>query len=183
MLTGDRVERAIAAGFDSAYGRLSPIEKARLVGQWEDDGEHCLFVGDGINDAAALGRATSSIALASGAELAAANAQATLMSGDLTVVPWAVELSRRAIRLIRTNLIWAATYNAIGIAVAATGYLHPIAAALLMVGSSLIVTGRSIRFAESVTTDDGDATDRSELASQPPSWEGTVELQGSCGCS
>jgi P-type E1-E2 ATPase len=182
VLTGDRVERAIAAGFDSAYGRLSPIDKARLVGQWEDDGERCLFVGDGINDAAALGRATSSIALASGAELAAANAQATLVSGDLSMVPWAVELSRRSIRLIRTNLLWAASYNAIGIAMAAAGYLHPIAAALLMVGSSLIVTGRSIRFAESQAAGvDGDVPRPSDLATSQLDSE--LQLRGACRCN
>ena len=154
VLTGDCPDRAIAAGFDNAQGNLSPLDKARLVQEWEDGGDRCLFVGDGINDAAALSHATASIALASGAELAAANAQATMTTGDLTIVPEAVKLSRRAMRLIRTNLIWAVTYNAIGMALAATGYLHPVAAALLMVGSSLIVSGRSFHFAETLTTDD-----------------------------
>jgi P-type E1-E2 ATPase len=182
VLTGDRVERAIAAGFDSAYGGLSPLDKARLIAQWEDGGQRCLFVGDGINDAAALGRATSSIALASGAELAGANAQATLVTGDLTVIPWAVELSRRALRLIRTNLLWAAAYNAVGIAVAATGYLHPIAAAMLMVGSSLIITARSIRFVQSEIDGERCAANTAVGAPSLPELETGTELVGSCCC-
>ena len=180
VLTGDRVERAIAAGFDRVYGTLSPIEKACLIGQWEDEGEHCLFVGDGINDAAALGRASTSIALATGAELAAANAQATLMSGDLTVIPWAVQLSRRALRLIRTNLIWAATYNAIGIAVAAAGYLHPIAAAVLMVGSSLIISARSIQFVQSQTEGERFAARAAVPSQSLAKAETSTELESCC---
>lgn len=185
VLTGDHAERAVDAGFDHAHGRLSPLDKANLVEQWQHGGERCLFVGDGINDAAALGHATASIALASGAELAAANAQATLVSGDLTVVPWAVEISRQAIRLIRTNLIWAATYNAIGISVAASGHLHPIAAAVLMVGSSFIVIGRSIQFAETQATGGEPAAAPDLSKSAPAPLESEHELPSDtsvCGC-
>jgi P-type E1-E2 ATPase len=181
VLTGDRVERAVAAGFENAYGQLSPLDKASLVQRWEAAGQRCLFVGDGINDAAALSRASASIALASGAELAGANAQATLLSGELTVVPWAVQLSRQALGVIRTNLIWAASYNALGVAAAAAGSLHPVAAALLMVGSSLLVTGRSIRFANAqLAGEDGPALARHAAA--PVSLDSEPQWQGAC-CS
>ncbi len=182
VLTGDHVERAKAAGFDRVHGRLSPLDKARFVRKWEDGGEHCLFVGDGINDAAALSHATASIALASGAELAGANAQATLVSDDLTTIPWALELSRQALRLIRSNLIWAGSYNAVGIALAAAGRLHPIAAALLMVGSSLIVTGRTMRFANSRTAGDGQPVSPAEFGAQSRQWKLETDLQGACCC-
>ena len=85
-------------------------------------------------------------------------------------------------RLIRTNLIWAATYNAIGIAVAATGYLHPIAAALLMVGSSLIVTGRSIRFAESLMAGNDAALPQTPSKLASSQLESEFELQSACVC-
>lgn len=182
VLTGDCVERARAAGFVNAHGRLSPLDKVRLIEEWESNGESCLFVGDGINDAAALGHASASIALSSGADLARANAGATLLSGDLTVVPWAVELSRRAMQLIRTNLMWAATYNAVGMAMAAAGYLHPIAAALLMVGSSLIVSGRSIRFAESRAVGDGRPAPTRPAEPTPAPMTAERELQSACVC-
>ncbi len=180
VMTGDQKDRPAAAGFDSVHAEMSPLDKANMVAQWQQEGEDVLFVGDGINDAAALSNACASIALASGSELAGANAQATLLTGNLDVAPWAVERCRGAMWLIRTNLIWAAAYNVIGMLLAATGFLHPVFAALLMVGSSLIVTGRSIRFASQHETPPGPDASATAPQCQLTVKPGTQELQTSC---
>ena len=92
--------------------------------------------------------ASLGIALAHGAGVTTAGADAVLYGGDLRVVPWAVALARQVRGSIRSNLIFAAAYNAIGMALAATGFLHPVAAALLMVVSSFTVSWRALRSAE-----------------------------------
>lgn len=104
-----------------------------------------LFVGDGFNDAAAMAAAHTSIALASGSDVAVETADATLHGGDLAMVPQAVALARHAVHVVQSNLAWAVLYNVAGIMLAATGYLHPVAAALLMGCSSAIVAWRSFR--------------------------------------
>jgi hypothetical protein len=85
------------------------------------------------------------IALGHGAGLTTAYADAVLFGGDLSVIPWAVALCRQVRKSIHANLIFAASYNGLGILLAATGILHPVAAALLMVVSSFTVSWRALR--------------------------------------
>jgi heavy metal translocating P-type ATPase len=132
VLTGDTAERAKALDLPASRGGLLPDDKCALVTTGKT-----LFVGDGINDAAALARAHAGIALSSGTDFALAAADATLYHGELRVVPWAIELSREAVRAVRGNLHRALFYNLLGMTLAACGVLHPVAAALLMVVSSL----------------------------------------------
>ena len=68
---------------------------------------------------------------------------------DLSRLPQAISLSRQTVRLIRSNLIFAACYNIAGMAIAAAGFIHPVVAALMMTTSSCIVTFRSIQLLES----------------------------------
>ncbi len=150
IVTGDNAERTREAGFDGAYCEQTPMAKAQLVERWQAKGERCLFVGDGINDAAAIAAADTGIAMSTGTDLAVGVAPATLYSPDLRVIPWAVYESRRTVKRIRGNLLWAATYNVVGIAFAACGLLHPVLAALLMMGSSLFIAYRSSRPNEAV---------------------------------
>ncbi|MCI0747172.1 MAG: cation-translocating P-type ATPase [Verrucomicrobia subdivision 3 bacterium] len=145
VLTGDRPERAAGLGLAQAEGGLTPEDKSQRVARLRAVGQTVVFVGDGVNDAPALRAANLGIALDHGAGLATANADAVLYGGDLTVLPWAIQFARHVRQGIRANLIFAATYNLIGIALAATGLLHPVAAALLMVCSSAIVSWRAAR--------------------------------------
>jgi cation transport ATPase len=80
-----------------------------------------------------------------GAELAQAAAMAVFAGDDLRFLPGAIKVARQARRSIRSNLGFAAAYNAAGMTLAAAGLLHPVAAALLMVGSSAFVSINALR--------------------------------------
>ncbi len=140
VLTGDATERAESLGLSHARGGMLPDDKRAAV-----EGGRVLFVGDGINDASALAVAHVGVALSSGTDLAVSAAPVTLYSADLRTLPWAVELSRDAVRAVRLNLARAVAYNLIGMALAASGVLHPVVAALLMVVSSLTLIFSSTR--------------------------------------
>ena len=145
VLTGDTRERAAALSLPNVDGNLLPEEKRQRMIEVKRAGGRPLMIGDGINDASALAAAHAGIALASGTDLANNAATATLYGGDLRVLPWAISASREAMRAIRRNLLRTAAYNVVGITLAALGILHPIAAALLMVVSSLLVVWSSVR--------------------------------------
>jgi len=140
VLTGDGSARQAGALAETVVG-VTPEEKLARVRALPRP----LFVGDGFNDAAAMAASHASIALASGSDVAVETADATLHGGDLTLVPRAIALSRHALAVVHSNLVWAVLYNTAGIALAVTGHLHPVAAALLMGCSSAIVGWRSTR--------------------------------------
>lgn len=149
VMTGDRPERAAQLlGRGKIQGALTPQEKVERIESLKEAGHRVGFVGDGVNDAPAIQAASVGIALAHGAGVTTAGADAVLYGDDLRVVPWATALSRQVCDSIRSNLAFAAAYNAIGIALAASGFLHPVAAALLMVVSSFTVAWRALRSAE-----------------------------------
>jgi magnesium-transporting ATPase (P-type) len=103
------------------------------------------MIGDGVNDAAALKTAHVSFAMASGTDIALGSSDAVMYTTDLRVIPWAMALSREAMRVVRRNIFRATAYNILGVSLAACGMLHPITAALLMVFSSLLVAWSSVR--------------------------------------
>ena len=146
VMSGDRPERAARLlGREDIQGNLTPQDKAARIAALLRAGHRVGFVGDGVNDAPALREASVGLALAHGAGVTTAWAGAVLYGGDLRVLPWAVALSRRVRDSIRSNLILAAAYNLVGMALAATGLLHPVVAALLMVVSSFTVSWRALR--------------------------------------
>jgi cation transport ATPase len=145
ILTGDA--SALAGRFTGAIVRagLTPADKHIRVRELVAAGRRVAFVGDGINDAAAMSAAQASIAMQAGAELARAAAMAVFAGDDLRFLPRAIRVARAARRSIRTNLQFAAAYNTAGMALAAAGALHPVVAALLMVGSSAFVSVNALR--------------------------------------
>jgi cation transport ATPase len=92
-----------------------------------------------------MSAAQASIAMRAGADLARAAAMAVYAGGDLRFLPRAIRLARNCRRSIRVNLRFAAAYNAAGMTLAAAGWLHPVMAALLMVGSSAFVSFNALR--------------------------------------
>ncbi len=124
---------------------LTPAEKTARVTELAAGGRRVLFAGDGVNDAAAMGVSSCSLALRGGNELARAAAMAVCGGDDLRRLPEAVRLAREVVAGVHGNLRFAAAYNLAGMALAAAGWLHPVVAALLMVGSSAWVGVRALR--------------------------------------
>lgn len=128
MLTGDneRTARAIAAqvGTDDVVADVLPDGKEAVVRSYQEQGFNVAMVGDGINDAPALTRAHTGIAIGAGADVAIDAADVVLMKSDLLDVPAAIRLSRSVLKNIHENLFWAFFYNCIGIPLAA-GALYP----------------------------------------------------------
>lgn len=145
ILTGDTAEPAGDFAGTTWRGGLRPEEKRARVETLRREGKVTLFIGDGINDAAALGAADVAIAMGGGAALARAAAPAVFLGNDLRFLPAAIREARRVRAGVAGNLRFAAAYNLLGMALAAAGLLHPIAAALLMLGSSAVVSARALR--------------------------------------
>lgn len=120
--------------------QLSAAEKARRVAAWEQAGERVLFIGDGLNDTEAMSRATIGLALSGGHDTAREAADGEWLSADFTQLPAALRAATATRRTLRRIIAFAFAYNSIGLALAARGVLHPVAAALLMLASSLTVT-------------------------------------------
>lgn len=148
LLSGDRKEVVRAAGSllgAEAQGELLPEEKAARIRALRQQGEIVAMAGDGINDAAALASADTGIAVSGGTDVAREVAEVVLLEGGLSKLPWLFRLARRARRVARQNLGWTLAYNSIALSLAVSGRLRPILAALLMLGSSILVISNSLR--------------------------------------
>jgi Cd2+/Zn2+-exporting ATPase/Cu+-exporting ATPase len=133
MLTGDRreVAEAVARSLGlEVEAEMLPRDKIRRIQRLQEAGHIVAMVGDGINDAPALAQADVGIAMGvAGTDAAIEAAHVALMADDWSVVPDAVALGRRAFRTIKQNLWFTAGYNLLGMTLAATGWLPPMAAA------------------------------------------------------
>ncbi len=156
MLTGDDAATARAVGraldVDDVFADVLPQDKARIVKELQSKGEVVAMAGDGVNDAPALAQADIGIAMGTGTDVAMESAGVTLVKGDLRGIARAVTLSRRTMRNIRQNLVFAFGYNALGVPLAAGvlfpafGWLlSPMVASLAMSLSSVSVVANALR--------------------------------------
>jgi Cu2+-exporting ATPase/Cu+-exporting ATPase len=139
VFSGDQGDRVRKLGIKSATGGMTPDDKMTAVSHLRDQGRRVLFIGDGVNDAAAMSRADASISVADGSAIAAEASDISWHGHDLRDIPAAIEIARRSVARLRRALVFAITYNTIGMLIAAAGWLHPVVAVLLMMGSSLTV--------------------------------------------
>ncbi|MFT4123639.1 MAG: heavy metal translocating P-type ATPase [Microbacteriaceae bacterium] len=149
MLTGDAQgpARAVASrlGIERVESRVLPDEKAARVAALKREGHRVAMVGDGVNDSAALATADLGLAMVQGSDIAMKAADIIIVRDDLGAVADALRLSRRTLRTIRLNLVWAFGYNVAAIPLAAAGLLNPLIAAAAMAISSVLVVSNSLR--------------------------------------
>ena len=156
MLTGDNksTAKAIAeqTGIKHYEAEVLPQDKADYVAKLQRQGKTVAMVGDGINDSTALATADVSIAMGKGSDIAMDVAKMTIISSDLTKIPFAIKLSKQTVTTIKQNLFWAFIYNVIGIPIAAgilfpiNGFLlNPMIAGAAMAMSSVSVVSNSLR--------------------------------------
>ena len=194
MLTGDNARTAKAigaqAGVDQVISDVLPDGKEAVVRQLKSKGKVAM-VGDGINDAPALTRADTGIAIGAGADVAIDAADVVLMKSSLLDVPAAIRLSRSTLRNIHENLFWAFFYNVIGIPLAAGCYVHwgltlnPMFGAAAMSLSSFCVVTNALRLNLCKLYDGGrdhKAKGTKNRQTQEDSLEKTIHVEGMmCG--
>jgi len=150
MLTGDNQQTAAYVakelGLDTFFAEVLPDQKANTVKLLQDQGKRVAMIGDGINDAPALVQSNVGIAIGAGTDVAVESADIVLIRNDPRDVAKLIVLSRKTMRKMNENLVWATGYNVIAIPVAA-GILVPVGivmppevAAITMTASSISVT-------------------------------------------
>jgi Cu+-exporting ATPase len=151
LLTGDNRRTAVSiarqAGIPSenVFADVRPEGKAAFVQRLQNREQRVAFVGDGINDAPALEQADLGIAVSRASDIAREAADVILLNSELDAVPESLGLARATLRTIKQNLFWAFFYNAIGVPLAALGFMSPVLCAAAMGLSDLIVIGNALR--------------------------------------
>ena len=149
LLSGDKKDKcdilAKELGITTTFSEQLPQDKIakieELVNQYPT-----AMVGDGINDAPALAKATIGISLGNATQIAIQSADVVLLNNeDLKQLPQALQLGKHTLLTIKQNLFWAFSYNLVAIPIAFLGFLNPMWAALFMAFSDVIVIGNSIR--------------------------------------
>jgi Cu+-exporting ATPase len=148
LLSGDNAKKckfiADKLGIDHYYASQLPQDKLRIVTELSKE-SMLAMVGDGINDAPALSRARIGISLSNSSDIARQSARVILLKGDISSLLFAIRISRHTYTTIKQNLFWAFFYNIVAIPMAILGLLNPMAGALFMAFSDVVVIGNSIR--------------------------------------
>jgi len=149
LLSGDKTAPvkylAEELGIEYRAGLL-PEEKIAVIRAAQSEGKRVAMVGDGINDAPALAQADVGIAMgATGSDIAIEAAHIALLREDWTLVPKAFEISRRTMRVIKSNILFTAVYNLAGLSLAAFGFLPPVFAAAMQSIPDLGILANSAR--------------------------------------
>ncbi len=148
LLSGDRMEKckklADQLGIQEVIAEQSPEQKLQKIGELTDKAPTAM-IGDGINDAPALAKATIGISMSDATQLAMQTSQVVLMNNGLKKLPVALGLGKHTYLTIKQNLFWAFFYNIVAIPVAAFGLLTPTFGALVMGLSDVILGINSVR--------------------------------------
>ncbi len=149
MLTGDshpvadRIGKELGIRYEA---KLLPEDKVRRVKEWKKQSQVVAMVGDGVNDAPALAAADVGIAMgAVGTDLAIETADIALMADELEKIPTLIRLSRKALRVIKENIVFAIVFNSIMVLLSAQGWVTMIWGAIMHQTSSLLVILNSMR--------------------------------------
>jgi Cu+-exporting ATPase len=169
LLTGDNsltaasIAKQVGIAAENVFAEVRPEQKAEFVKQLQSGSgtgvspvrsthrqDACAtmrvaFVGDGINDAPALTQADLGIAVSRASDVAREAADIILLKSEIEAVPEALGLARATLRTIKQNLFWAFFYNALGVPLAAMGFISPIICAAAMGVSDLVVIGNALR--------------------------------------
>lgn len=151
MVTGDHrataeaIAKQVGIPLANVHAEVSPEGKVAVIRALQQEGERVAFAGDGINDAPTLEQADLGIALMNASDVARESADIVLLKADLDAIPEALGLARASLRTIKQNLFWAFFYNAMGVPLAALGFLSPIFSAFAMGMSDLVVIGNALR--------------------------------------
>ena len=147
LLSGDSYAKCKAVAdslhIDEVIAEQSPKQKLEVVAGLVN-AQPTIMVGDGINDAPALAKATISISINQASQLAIQSAMVVLMDSGLRKLPTAIQLGKKTYGTIKGNLFWAFLYNVVAIPVAAVGMLTPAAGALIMGLSDLVLAANSL---------------------------------------
>jgi Cu+-exporting ATPase len=144
-LTAASIAKQVGIAPENVFAEVRPEQKAGFVKKLQAQNERVAFVGDGINDAPALTQADLGIAVSRASDIAREAADIILLKSEIEAVPEALGLARATLRTIKQNLFWAFFYNALGVPLAAMGFISPIFCAAAMGASDLIVIGNALR--------------------------------------
>ncbi|MCI0521766.1 MAG: cation-translocating P-type ATPase [Chloroflexi bacterium] len=150
MITGDNSRAAAAIskelGIDRYYAEVLPQDKLKIIRDLQAEGKKVLFAGDGVNDAPALAAADIGVAMGlAGADLALETADIGLMADEIERLPQVVMLSRKALSVIRQNVVFSMSMNVLSVALGSFGVIGPVIGALMHELSALPVLANSSR--------------------------------------
>jgi len=154
MLTGDNAGTAQAVadevGMDQVHSELLPEDKVSVIESLVKEYEFVAMVGDGVNDAPAMSRASLGIAMGvAGSDVAIESADIALMTDDLTKIPWLINHSHRALKIIRQNIIFALSIKVLFVLLMLMNHASLWAAIAADMGASLLVIFNGLRLLQS----------------------------------